>query len=80
MKIIINLHLDYILITFPLPFEQNKEENAHRFALSAIRGEPFERERDSFGILYTGHLLVVRELEKKRESEREREIRYQIAY
>jgi hypothetical protein len=28
----------------------NKDENVHRFALIAIRGELLERERDSFGI------------------------------
>ena len=42
----------------------NKDENVHRFALSAIRGDLLERERekererdierDSFWILYTG--------------------------
>ena len=33
---------------------QNKVENVHRFALSAIRGELLER--DLFGILYRGYL------------------------
>ena len=43
----------------------NKDENVHRFALSAIRGEHLERDRkrkrksDSFGILYTGYLLEI---------------------
>ena len=43
----------------------NKDENVHRFALSAIRGEHLERERkrkiekDSFEILYTGYLLGI---------------------
>ena len=30
---------------------KNKDENVHRFELSTLRGELFERERDSFGIL-----------------------------
>ena len=44
----------------------NKDKNVHRFALSAIRGELLERERergkeikrerDSFGLLFTGYL------------------------
>ena len=37
----------------------NKDENVHRFALSAIRGELWrerERERDSFGILYWDYI------------------------
>ena len=55
----------------------NKDENVHRFALSAIRGELLERERDSFGILNTGYLLSLekreREKEREREEERERE-------
>ena len=46
-------------------FMINKDENFHRFALSAIREELLERERekererDSFGILYTGYLLSI---------------------
>ena len=47
-------------------FNLNKDENAHRFALSAIRGELLERERDSFGILqYTGYLLSVVKIKKE---------------
>ena len=34
-------------------FSLNKDENVHRFELSAIREELLERERDSFGIFYT---------------------------
>ena len=51
-------HKDRILST-------NKDENVHRFALSAIRGEHLERERkskrerESFWILYTGYLLEI---------------------
>ena len=37
-------------------FEVNEDENVRRFALSAIRGGVLERERHSFGILYTGYL------------------------
>ena len=55
----------------------NKDENGHRFALNAIRGVLFERERNSFGILYTGYLLSIvkikRERERERKSERERD-------
>ena len=36
---------------------KNKDENVHRIALSAIRGELLERDRDSFGILFTGYLF-----------------------
>ena len=57
--------------------KENKGENAHRFSLSAIRGELLERERDNFGILYTGYLLSIvkieKEIERMRERERERE-------
>ena len=46
----------------------NKDKNAHRFALSAIRGELLESERDSFGILCMGYLLTIviikREIER----------------
>ena len=48
----------------------NKEENAHRFVLSAIRVELLERERDSFGILYTGYLLSIVKIKKEIERER----------
>ena len=55
----------------------NKDENVHRFALSAMRGKLLERERDNFGILFTGYLLSIvkieREIEIKREREKERE-------
>ena len=34
---------------------KKKDENVYRFAL---RGELLERERDSFGISYTGYLLL----------------------
>ena len=54
-------------------FSQNKDENVHR---CAIRGELLERERDSFGILYTGYLLSIvkikREIERGKKRERER--------
>ena len=49
----------------------NKEENVHRFALSAISKELLER--DSFGILYTGYLLFLVKIKRERERERERE-------
>ena len=49
----------------------NKDENVHRFALS---GEIFERERDrekdSFGIYYTGYLLSIERQEREREIDR----------
>ena len=37
---------------------KKKDENVYRFALIALRGELLERERDSFGISYTGYLLL----------------------
>ena len=37
----------------------NKDDNVHRFALSAITGKLLERERDSFRILYPGYLLSI---------------------
>ena len=49
-----------------------KDENAHRFALNATRGKLLERERESFGILYTGYLLSIVKI--KKEIDREREI------
>jgi hypothetical protein len=52
--------------------EKNKDENVNRLALRVIRGELLERERDSFGILYTVYLLSIvkikRVIERKRES------------
>ena len=39
------------------PLRITKDENVHRFALSAIRGELLER--DSFVKLYTGYLLSI---------------------
>ena len=42
--------------------QNNKDENAHRFALSAIRGELLERERERD-----------RETKRERENEREKE-------
>jgi hypothetical protein len=63
---------------------ENKDENVHRFALSAITGELLkrererekkrERERDSFGILYTGYLLSIVNIKREIERERKREI------
>ena len=48
-----------------------------RFALSAIRGELLEREKDrerySFGILFTGYLLSIKKIKREIEKERERE-------
>ena len=42
-------------------YEINKDENVHRFSLSEIIGKILERgrEKDSFGILYTGYILSV---------------------
>ena len=50
------------------------DENVHRFDLSAIRGTFGEREkeRDSFRILYTGYLLSIVKIKRKREK-REKE-------
>ena len=45
---------------------KNKDDNVHRFALTAIIGELLEREREkererkSFGILYAGYLLSIK--------------------
>ena len=50
--------------------ETNKYENFHRFALSAIRGELLERERYSFGILYTGYLLSIVNIKREIEIDR----------
>ena len=55
-----------------LIFVNNKDENAHRFALNAIRGELFKRERDSFGISYMGYLLSIVKIERDRDRERKR--------
>ena len=61
----------------------NKDDGLHRrFALSAIRGELLERERDrerySFGILFTDYLLSIvkikREIEREYREKRKREI------
>ena len=46
--------------------QNNKDENVHRFALSAIRGELFEREKRE--------KLRERKRENKREKARERKI------
>ena len=56
-------------------YRYNKEENVHIFALRAIRGELLERERDSFGILYTGYLSSIVKIKrvKVRKQERKRE-------
>ena len=61
-------------------YVRNKDENAHSFALSALREKERKkkrgRERDSFGILYKGYLLstvkVKKERDRKRETEKER--------
>ena len=51
------------------------DENAHRFALSAIRGNFWwERERDSFRILNTRERERERDRERERERERKREV------
>ena len=56
-------------------FLENKDENVHRLALSAIRGELLEREGDSFGILYIGYLLSIVKIKREIERERERKKR-----
>ena len=48
-------------------------ENVHRFAFIARKGELLERERDSFGILYTGYLLSIVKIKREIEREKERE-------
>ena len=48
----------------------NKDKNVHRFALSAIRGELLERERDSFEIFLTGYLLSIVRLRERVRKER----------
>ena len=58
---------------------KNKDETVHRFALSALRGELLEREREkdrereSIGILFTGYLLSIVKIEREIERERKRE-------
>ena len=48
-----------------LETKKNKDKNVHKNALNAIRGDLLEgerekvRERDSFGILYTGYILFI---------------------
>ena len=55
---------------------KNKDETVHRFALSALRGELLEREREkdrereSIGILFTGYLLSIVKIEREIERER----------
>ena len=59
----------------------NKDENVHKFALSARRGELLEserekKERDIFGILYMGYLLSIVKIKRERKrEERERKRR-----
>ena len=62
-----------------------QERNSQRKTLSAIRGELLERERDSFGILYTGYLLSIVKIkrerierEKKERGKRERRRRERV--
>ena len=62
-------------------FHKNRDENVHRFALSAINWELLEREgeRNSFETLYTGFLLSERETaEKEREKEQQMIIKIEI--
>ena len=57
-------------LVFPIKSNEiwiNKDENAHRFALSAIREELLERKGDCFGILYSGYLLILSIVKIKRE-------------
>jgi hypothetical protein len=49
-----------------------QERNSQRKTLSAIRGELLERERDSFGILYTGYLLSIVKIKREKERKSER--------
>ena len=53
-----NIKLPNHQILLPPYLQINKDENVHRYALSAKRGvlleRERERERDSCGILYTG--------------------------
>ena len=53
-----------------LIISHRKDENVHRFALIALRGELLERERESSRILYTGYPLSIAKI--KRETGRER--------
>ena len=50
----------------------NKDENAYRFALSAIRGELLEREKEIV-LGYTGYQLSIVKIKRERRRERERE-------
>ena len=68
-----------MLVYQKFTFKRNKDENVHSFPLSAIRVELLERmkererEKDSFGMLYTGYILyivkIMREM-KEREMKR----------
>ena len=53
----------------------NKDENAHRLALSAIRGELLKRERKGEEEI----VLFKREIQKDRQTERKREQEREIA-
>ena len=61
----------------------DKQRKLRRFALSAIRRELLERERerDSFGILYTGYLLFIVKIKReiKRKIKRERKERERVS-
>ena len=48
-------------------------ETKTKTPICALRGELLERERDSFGILYTGYLLSIVKIKRGRERQRERE-------
>jgi hypothetical protein len=51
--------------------KEKKDENVHRFALSAIRGELLEKE---IVLGYTGYLLSIVKIKRERKrEERERE-------
>ena len=52
----------------------NKDENVHKFTLSAIRGKLLQRKRErQFWDILTGYLLSIEKIKIEREKEREKE-------
>ena len=49
---------------------ENKDENVHRFALSAIRGELLERKREFWDFIHGLPIIHSKDYERDRERER----------
>ena len=68
---LVNIEKYTYIFPYDLFLHTNKDKNVYRYALSAIRGELLEseneKERDSFGILYTGDLLSIVKIRRERE-------------